>query len=189
MMKYQKGNAVVWMVVAVATVLGLIVGIASYVSAANYGNRAEVAIQAIWENNQNILGQYTLKIQEAAQIPEMYKNDLKEVLSAEMSSRYGKDGSQASMQWIKEHSVNFDSSMHRKMQSLIEAGRNEFQNNQTRLIDEKRTYKTSLGTIPRKWFLSMAGYPMIDLDKFKPVVAGDTRQAFETGVQAPIKLR
>ncbi len=37
--------------------------------------------------------------------------------------------------------------------------------------------------------LRIAGYPKIDLNKYKPVVAGDTAQAFEKGVQAPIKLR
>ena len=160
-----------------------------YFSASNYGVQAEAGLEAVWTNNQNILGQYTLKVQEVASVPEMYKNDLKEVMSAELSSRYGKDGSKANMQWIKEHSVNFDSTMYGKIQQVIEAGRNEFQNAQTRLIDVKRVYVTALGTVPRSWFLGMAGFPKVDLAKYKPVVAGDTAKAFETGVSAPVKLR
>lgn len=188
-MNNQKGNAVVTLS-AIAVVVILVVGvIMAWVSAANYGNRAEADIKAVWENNQNILGQYTLKIQEAAQVPEMYKNDFKEVVTAAMQGRYGADGSKATFQWIKENNLTFDSSMYNKMQTLIEAGRNEFQTNQTRLVDTKRVYVTSLGSIPRGWFLSMAGYPKIDLDKYRPVVAGDTRQIFESGVQAPVKLR
>ena len=188
-MKYQKGNAAVILSAIVVVAILAISLIVMYVSAANYGNRAETDIKAVWENNQNILGQYTLKIQEAAQVPEMYKNDFKEVVTAAMQGRYGADGSKATFQWIKENNLNFDSSMYSKMQVLIEAGRNEFQTNQTRLVDAKRTYQTNLGAIPRKWFLSMAGYPMIDLEKYRPVVAGDTRQVFESGVQAPVKLR
>lgn len=33
------------------------------------------------------------------------------------------------------------------------------------------------------------GISRVDLNKYKPVVAGDTAKAFETGVQAPVKLR
>jgi hypothetical protein len=37
--------------------------------------------------------------------------------------------------------------------------------------------------------MKLAGYPKVDLSIYKPVVAGDTAKAFETGVQAPTKLR
>lgn len=192
-MKNQRG-AISGALIAVLAFLGLIVvtGIAvitMYISASNYAVQAEAGLEAVWTNNQNILGQYTLKIQEIAAVPEMYKNDLKEVLAAELSSRYGKEGSQASMQWIKEHAVNFDSSMYKKIQQVTEASRNEFQNAQTRLIDTKRVYVTALGTMPKSWFLSMAGFPRVDLAKYKPVLAADTSKAFETGVQAPVKMR
>ena len=190
----KQSGAISGALVAVLSVFGIfLAGLAfvavMYFSASNYGVKAETELEAVWTNNQNILGQYTLKVQEIAQVPEMYKNDLKEVMQAELSSRYGKEGSQANMQWIKEHAVNFDSSMYSKIQQVTEAGRNEFQNAQTRLIDVKRVYVTELGTVPRKWFLDMAGFPKVDLNKYKPVVAGDTAKAFEAGVQAPIKLR
>lgn len=191
-MKYhQRGSAAV---VALVGVVGLILAAAvtvavMYFSASNYGVKAEASLAAVWENNQNILGNYTLKVQEIASVPEMYKNDLKEVLQAEFTGRYGADGSKATMQWIHERANTFDSTMYTKIQQVIEAGRNEFQAAQTRLVDEKRAYVTELGTVPRSWFLSMAGFPRVDLNKYKPVVAGDTAKAFETGVQAPVKLR
>lgn len=191
MKHFERGSAAV---IALVSILGLFIAIGigiavMYFSASNYAVKAETQLEATWTNNQNILGQYTLKVQEIASVPEMYKNDLKEVLSAEFAGRYGKDGSKATMQWIHERSNNFDSSMYTKIQQVIEAGRNEFQAAQTRLVDEKRAYVTELGTVPRSWFLSMAGFPRVDLNKYKPVVAGDTAKAFETGVQAPVKLR
>jgi len=192
-MRNQKGAIGVGLGIALAglvSVLGIVfLFVALYFSAANYGVKTEAELEAVWVNNQNILGQYTLKIQEIASIPEMYKNDLKEVLTSALSARYGQEGSQAGMQWIKEHAVNFDSTMYTKIQQTIEAGRNEFQNAQTRLVDVKRVYVTELGTVPRAWFLSMAGYPKVDLSKYKPVVAAGTSAAFESGVQAPIKMR
>lgn len=188
-MKKQHGSAMVWVIVGIAFAMVALTVITAYISNANYANAAEKQIEATWQNNQNILGQYTLKVQEIASVPEMYKNDLKEVMSAELSSRYGAQGSKASMQWIKEHSVNFDSSMYNKIQQVIEAGRNEFQNAQTRLIDEKRAYETNLGYVWSGFWMRIAGYPKTDLNKYKPVVAADTAKAFETGVQAPIKLR
>jgi hypothetical protein len=172
----------IFMTLAVVTVI-------FYFSCSNYGVQAEAGLEAVWTNSQNILGQYTLKVQEVASIPAMYKDDLKEVMAKELSSRYGTEGSKANMQWIKEHSVNFDSTLYTKIQQVIEAGRNEFQNAQTRLIDVKRVYVTALGTVPRSWFLSIAGFPKVDLAKYKPVVAGDTAEAFKTGVSAPIKMR
>lgn len=187
----QRGSAAVLALLGVLGFLGvaLVAVVMMYVSASNYGVKAEAQLDGTWTNNQNILGQYTLKVKEVASVPEMYTNDLKAVLAAEMSGRYGTDGSKANMQWIKEHAVNFDSSMYKKIQQVVEAGRNEFQAAQTRLIDEKREYVTQLGTIPKSFFLSMAGFPKVDLAKYKPVVAGDTAKAFETGVQDPVKMR
>lgn len=187
-MKNQTGNT------SVAVAFGLLFAVVVIIAGImfSYNNKAvrmEKGLDATWVNNQNILGQYTLKVQEIAQVPEMYKNDLKEVMSSALSSRYGADGSKANMQWIKEHAINFDSSMYTKIQQVMEAGRNEFQVAQTRLIDEKRAYVTTLETLPGKWIYGMMGFPSVDLNKYKPVLAADTSKAFEAGVQAPVKLR
>lgn len=190
MKQAQRGSALVVGLGLLGVFVVLAIGLISmWVSAANYGNRTEVEIKKVWENNQNVLGQYTLKVQEIASVPAMYKDDLKEVMTSVMTARMGADGSKATFQFFKEHNIAIDASMYTKIQQVIEAGRNEFQKEQTRLVDVKGTYQTSLGSIPQGWFLSMAGYPKIDLDKYKPVVAGDTREVFEKGVQAPVKLR
>ena len=189
-MKHAKGSAFVTLIVVlgiVGTLAAVVIG--SYITNANYGNRAEKELEAVWVNNQNVLGQYTLKVQEVAQVPEMYKDDLKEVVQAALSSRYGADGSKAMFQWIKENNPNVDSSVYIKVQQVIEAGRNEFQGAQTRLIDNKRSYETNLGYVWTGFWLKIAGYPKVDLAKYKPVLASDTAQIFEKGVQQPLNLR
>jgi len=192
-MKRQMG-AISGALMSGLVVLGLVatvvlIGFVSYISAANYGNRAEKQLDAVWVDNQNVLAQYTLKVQEAAQIPEIYKNDLKEVVSAALQGRYGPDGSKGVFQWLKEANIPFDNAVYTKMMQIIEAGRNDFQKEQTRMIDVKRSYETELGYVWRGFWLRQAGYPKLDLAKYKPVLAADTAKAFELGQQAPLQLR
>jgi hypothetical protein len=192
-MKRQMG-AISGALMSGLVVLGLVatlvlIGFVSYISAANYGNRAEKQLDAVWVDNQNVLAQYTLKVQEAAQIPEIYKNDLKEVVAAALQGRYGPDGSKGVFQWLKEANIPFDNAVYTKMMQIIEAGRNDFQKEQTRLIDVKRSYETELGYVWRGFWLRQAGYPTLDLAKYKPVLAADTARAFELGQQAPLQLR
>lgn len=171
------------LVIAAITIIG------AYVSNANYGNRAEKELQAVYDNNKQILGQYTLKVQEAASVPAMYREDLSKVMNEALNARYGKDGSKAVFQWIKEQNIPFDSSMYTKIQQIVEAGRNEFQAAQTRLLDVKRVYETNLGYVWKGFWLNLAGYPKVDLSTFKTVTTESAEKAFKTGTDTPIKLR
>lgn len=188
---YQRGSAAVGVLLAFVGIIAVaaVVAITAYIQNGNYANRMEVTIKASWENNQNVLGNYTLKIQEMASVPEMYKNDLKEVMTSVMTARMGADGSKAMMQWFKEANIPFDASLYGKLQQTIEAGRNEFTMHQTKLIDTKREYETQMGYFWTGFWIKMAGYPKINLADYKPVVAEGTREVFKNGVQAPILQR
>lgn len=182
------GLAIVGVFMALLVGLFALVGIVAYVSNANYGNKAEKELVAKLEDNKNILGQYTLKIQEMAQIPEMYKNDLREIVQASFEGRYGEKGSQATWQWIQEQNPNLDPALYNRIQQTMEAGRNEFKTAQTELLDKKRAYETNLGYLWKGFWLGLAGYPKIDLTKIRIVVASDTQEKFDTGVDHGIKL-
>ena len=173
-----------------ATIFVLIaVLVGTLVSNANYGNRAEQQIKAEYTNMENILSAYTLKVTEAAQVPTMMKDDVKDIMSGIMSGRYGGDGSKAMFQFIKEQNPSVDAAMYTKIQTIIEGGRDKFENAQTKFIDTKRTYVTNLGSIPKKWFLSMAGYPSIDLDDYAIISNDQTRETFRTKTDNGVKLR
>jgi hypothetical protein len=169
--------------------LVVIVGVMSYISEYNSGNRFEQQIKAEYENNQNILGQYTLKVGEAAQIPMMYRDDLKDIITSALSARYGESGSQAMFQWIREQNPKVDATVYTKIQQIIEGGRDQFQNAQTRLIDVKRSYETNLGYFWSGMWMRIAGYPKITLSDYNIVVASDTKEVFKRGAQAPITIR
>lgn len=195
-MKKQNGSAML-MVLAFLGVLmlGAVFAAFSYISAANYGNEAETHLVAKYEDNKNVLGQYTLKIGEMAQVPEIARDDLKEVLQATFEGRYGSEGvqrgagDQRMFQWLQEQNPNLNAELYNRLQQTMEAGRNEFKVSQTEFLDAKRAYETNLGYVWKGFWMKLAGYPKIDLDKFKIVVASDTQQKFETGVDEGVQLR
>ena len=185
------------LIVSIALAVILVGTVAvSYVTYANYGNRSEVTIEKEYQNLQNILSQYTLKVSEAAQVPAMYRDDMKEVMTSVMTARMGADGSKAMFQWFKEHQINLDSNLYSKIQALIEAGRNQFQNAQTRFLDVKATYVANLGYVWSGLWLSIAGYPKINVgfprgttDDYPIVKSAAATASFETGIDGGIKLR
>lgn len=162
----------------------------SYVGAYNQGNRMEQQIKAEWENNKNILAQYGQKVAEAAQVPTMMRDDLQAVVVKAIQARYGEDGSKATMQWLQEQNPSLDPQLYRKLQQIIEAGRDEFKNSQTRLIDVKRNYETALGSFWQGLWMRVAGYPKINLADYKVVTTDNVEESFKTGREkAPIQLR
>jgi hypothetical protein len=175
-------------VVALLAVIGIIIAI--LVGYQNTANRYENAIKATYANNQNILSNYTLKLMEAAGVTSQYADDFGKLVQTEMQSRYGDPATRtgAVMNWIQERQMNYDSSLYTKLQALIEAGRNEFANNQTRLLDQKREYETALGDIPTGPFMKMWGYPRIVLADYKTVNESGVITTFETGVAKPVEM-
>lgn len=174
-----------------AIVLGAFVGtgVVSYVSAYNTANRMERSIVATDENNRNILAQYGNRIAEAAQVPAMQRDDLTAVVTAALEGRYGEDGSRAVFQFIQEQNPQIDSTVYVQLQRMIEAGRIEFAAAQTKLVDQKRIYETSLGSFWQGTWMSVAGYPRIDLDEYQIVSTARADAAFETGIEEPMQLR
>lgn len=161
----------------------------SFVSSYNYGNRAEKTIDAEYTNMENILAQYSLQIAEAAQIPKMQSDDLVRIFTNTLPARYGENGSQAAFQWLQEQNPQLDQSTYLKLQTMIEAGRNKFENAQTRFIDTKRVYETNLGYLWRGMWLSVSGYPKINLDDYQIISSDHARTAFENKVDSGLLLR
>lgn len=195
MKKNMRGSAgIIALAIVAIIVLTSLFAFVSFASAANYGVEAEKRLEAKFEDNKNVLGQYTLKIGEMAQVPEIARDDLKDILQATFEGRYGKEGvargtNQKTFQWLQEQNPNLTPELYNRLQQTMEAGRNEFKVSQTELLDEKRAYETNLGYVWKGFWLKLAGYPKIDLSKIKVVVATDTQQKFETGVDEGVKLR
>jgi hypothetical protein len=150
---------------------------------------AEKGIQAQYTQNQNNYDNYFKKLKEAVQIPEMYSDDLLELYQKAITARYGEEGSDAMFQWLREHNPTLDASVYKKVQDIIEAGRNSFEADQKMLIDKKRAYETSLETFPHSMIAPMLGFPKINLDDYGIVTSDETEKVFKTGKSDPIQLR
>ena len=171
-----------------AFLLLAIVAIGSVVGINNDLVRQEATISAQYKQNQNNYSNYFNKLQEVAQVPSMYAKDLKDVYTAAISGRYGKDGSKAVFQFLVEKNPNFDASLYTKIQQVIESGRNSFEADQKTLLERKRIYEISLKEFPRSFVASALGFPKINLSEIDIVINDETENAFKTKKAGPIKL-
>jgi len=162
---------------------------AVFISSNNDFVRQEASVTAQWTQNKNNYDNYFKKLKEACQVPDMYRDDLKKVYDGAMTGRYGKKGSQAVFQFIKEHNPNFNEKLYVQIQRIIESGRNNFENEQKMLIDKKRVYEVSLKSFPSSIIAGLLGFPKIDLSKYEIITSDVTEEAFKTKKSEPIKLR
>ncbi|KWA84281.1 hypothetical protein WL29_23275 [Burkholderia ubonensis] len=190
-MKSQKGSVLAGTVVFSGLVAAALVVLGgSYVSAYNTGNAMEKKLTAEYANNENILGQYSQKVLEASQVPDMMRDDVVKITKEAIQGRYGPDGARATFQMITETNPQVSPQVYVKLQQIIEAGRDEFKNGQTRMIDTKRAYETALGNFWQGTWMRIAGYPKVDLSTFKVITTDSVHETFRTGKEAsPIQLR
>jgi hypothetical protein len=190
-----------WMIgIACAVMLVIVVvlvPVTSIYSAKNFAVTAEKGLAGQYMVCKNILSKYHKKMGELVQVPTMYKDDFKEIVTAEIQGKYGKDGSQAMFQFLKDREINFDSSMYKLIMQNVEIGQNEYANEQNILIDMIRAYATVVDKnlpLQRGWYMSFIGYPTVDTSiednkDFKIIIAKSANTVYETGEDAPMKLR
>ena len=149
----------------------------------------ETGISAQFEQNKNNYDKMWKKFREAASTTTLMADDLERVYKSSISARYGEDGSQAAMQWLKEQNPNIDTSLYKNLQNMIDAGRENFSADQKMLIDKKRVYETMLKQFPTNLLASTLEFPKIDMEKMSIVTSGKTKKAFETLEDDEIKLK
>lgn len=179
--------------------------IISYISFYNGAVELENATLAQYQQNKNDYDNFWKTIQEMAQVPDKYKDDFQEVLVGNTSARYGPSGSQASVQWLREHAVRFDDSQYKRLMTAIEGGRRDFEANQQLLLDVQRRYRDHLQSFFGRGWASIGGFPKpvagelapskdMDADgkltalDYRIVTSGRTEEAFAEGEDEAIDV-
>lgn len=175
-------------VLGVVVLLGLLL-VGSTIGFYNDCVTTEKGIEAQYKQNQNNYDNYTKKILEVAQVPEMYKDDLLVVTKAAISGRYGAEGSKAVFQFLKEQNPTLDGSLYVQIQRVIEAGRNSFEADQKTLLEKRRIYEVLVGTFPNNLLASAFHFPSDKIKTMDIVTSTETEDAFKTKKSAPLKLR
>lgn len=183
----SMNNKVFFSGVAILGFVALVSGL-SYVKYYNLGNDLETNIKTLHTNLKNISGTCENKILDMAQVPAMYRDDLSAIIKSEMEGRYSGDRGQLAS-FIKERSLNYDSSLYTNIQNEITACANSFKSAQAHFIDNKGVYVKELGSFWGGKFLRLAGYPTINLDDYNIVVAQETDKIFKEGKRGPLQLR
>lgn len=174
------------MVIAIAGVVSVL-GY-SYFKYFNLGVTYERQVKIVHENNKVVLNAYTTKVQEVAQVPDMFKKDLQETIKNTFEGRYGEDGSKAVFQMIQESNMNLDPKMYQQIQQVMESGRNEFKTSQQQLVDVTQNYQASLDYAWSGFWLSAAGYPKINMNDYKILVLDSVEDKFKAGKDSVINV-
>lgn len=183
----MKTKLIVAGVVALAVI---VVPVWSYISNYNYGNTQEKGIAARFEQVKNTRSRVSTSVLEAIQIPTNAKEDIIETITAVTEGRYGEDGVQAAVVAIQEADIGQpDPALYTRIQDMINAGRTDFANEQKLLIEQVRTYETSLGNFWSGFWLRQAGYPRIDLADYEIVIDAKTEEVFANEQDEVMDLR
>ena len=168
------GVFVVFLVLAVVLVLG-------FVGFQNNCNGYEIGIQKQDEQNSNVYDNGWKKVKEVSQVPNMEAENIKRVYDDVMKGRYGAEGSKALFQAIAEQNPQLSQSLYVKIQQVVEEFRNSFQQSQKELVARKEAYEMFLRTnTSSRIYNTFAGYPKIDLSKYKVITSETTDKVFDT---------
>lgn len=137
------------------------------VSTYNSLTSQEKGVTATWRDSQVQYDTFWKKVKEVAQVPETYKDALKDIMLSTTEARY-KDKDPAFLM-ITEANPTLDPSMYVQVQRVIEAGRNDFAQTQRTLVDRQRAFDTALSTFPNNMLAGFLGFPHEVNGEYRPV--------------------
>jgi len=108
-----------------------------------YGNKAEVHINTMYKQGRTVLGQFTAKLAELAQVRVMSVDDRVRIINV-VFGEGGRAANQAAWQWVQEQNPKADTAIHNKIDDVINASRDKFMNHQQSLLAICHPYQTRL---------------------------------------------
>ncbi len=166
--------------------LGLlaIIGISVLWFAGTYNGlvRQENSIVAANEDLQNVHTSIFNQIKSQGLSVEKYGTMVTQAITTAIEGRYGKNGSQAAMQWIQEQNPTIDSKIFDKLQVVIETGYNKFESSQRTKIDKLRVYDNTMDSLFTGFVArNIMGFPKkVTADMRKTITSAETSEMMKT---------
>ena len=161
---------------AAALVLTLLMIFVMNISYQNSYERIDQDIQAQYKKIESNYEKMSRVILQQAGIVNKYSEDFKNIYKGMMQGRYGKDGSKAMFQWIKEQNPQISDTLYAKLMTTVEAQRTGFDRQQSKVSSMVAESNKMLKTAPAKWFVDG------EIKEAKIVSSSNTKVIMETGV-------
>jgi len=161
---------------AAFVVLALLIVFIMSISYQNSYESIDQDIQAQYKKIESNYEKMSRVILQQAGILNKYSTDFKDIYKGMMQGRYGKDGSKAMWQWIKEQNPQIDASLYAKLMTTVEAQRTGFDRQQGKVAMMVAESNKMLKTAPSKWFVDGS------IKMAKIVSSSSTKVTMETGI-------
>lgn len=168
-------------------VLGLVLvagAIAWYFSIVNSEARLRNAAAAQETANTAVFDNMWKSIAQIAEVNDDYKDTFRTAWKDILGANSGQGRATAVNVVMNRINPKLDSSLSKKLMTVIEGSRKEFLNNQKKLIDIKREHDNLRTTMPSK--LIVGSVPEL---KITIVTSGRTQDTFESGKEDDISIR
>lgn len=111
-----------------------------------------------------------------------YKDAVIQAIDKAIQGRYGANGAQQAILFLKEDNPKIDPATYTKMANVIEAGYARFEAAQRKKIDLVRIYKNKAEMFPGALFASILGFPRKPWEELERIItSGTTKKTWETG--------
>lgn len=193
-MRYLTLSLMALTIVFGVIVMGFGIGAIGF---SNDANGYEVDIPAQYKQMQNIYDNGYKQVLETADVANNYTDKFKDIWQGMLTDRYGKNGSQAVFQFIKEANPNIDTKLFERVQEQVETFHSNFSASQTEIIAKKQAYGRFLATNTDSRLYNVffhyphikCGVPDGSADDYQIVTSGKTQTDFANHEADPLNLR
>ncbi len=165
------------LVILVLLLLAIIFHFAAKVSYSNDETKLRIRAKKQSEVCEIVYDDMWKIVKKKAQIPEKYKEDLKEVILTD-NQAYGKDGIKigGAFNTIQKVNPNFTPEMYRELMQTIESEMKRFEREQKTLISISEEHDVLISTFPGTYFL-----PNVQPLDIKIITSSKTKEVFQSG--------
>ena len=179
----MKTNTIVSLIVAGIVLFFALILVSMKISYNNKEKTLRNLVEAQTQSNEANFDKMFKVIQQIAQTADASKEAFKEIYIPLMEGRYSGEKGNALMKWVTESNPNFDLSLYKKLAEAIESNRDEFFNEQKKLIDYNLSHTNLIQTFPGSFFCS--NKEKIDIHL---VTSAKTKEVFKSGEENNIDL-